>query len=150
MGTAMTPALAPVRPWVFMVLVVPFGRATGFPTVALAYQPGAADVGSGAIAALPAQSHPPHTRKFASAPVVDLPRSRRGRYLAASVATAAGLVDACPIDQGIVFNQIDGAFEAWLFDRGATAAACIETPGQRPCAQRVAAQAAAMRAFVCV
>lgn len=59
-----------------------------------------------------------------------------------------GDVDGCPIAEGIVHNQIDGSFEAWLFDRGASVAACVETPGLQPFERRVAAQAAAIRAFI--
>lgn len=59
-----------------------------------------------------------------------------------------GAVDERRVADGIVFNAIDGSFEAWLFTRGAGAAACIETPGRAAFDARVAAQAAAIRAFV--
>jgi Succinylglutamate desuccinylase / Aspartoacylase family len=59
-----------------------------------------------------------------------------------------GTVDGCVIREGIVFNQWDGSFEAWLGSRGAAVAACIETPGQQAFEDRVQAQAALMRSFV--
>lgn len=59
-----------------------------------------------------------------------------------------GEVDGCPVRGGIVFNHRDTSFEAWLFERGARYAACVETPGQQPFGRRVAAQAAMARAFL--
>jgi len=59
-----------------------------------------------------------------------------------------GEVDGCAVQGGIVFNHRDTSFESWLFERGAPYAACVETPGQQPFPQRVAAQASMARAFV--
>ncbi|MFZ8886602.1 MAG: M14 family metallopeptidase [Steroidobacteraceae bacterium] len=59
-----------------------------------------------------------------------------------------GEVDGCPVRSGIVFNQADTSFESWLFQRGASRAACVETPGQADFMQRVAAQAAMMQRFL--
>lgn len=59
-----------------------------------------------------------------------------------------GEVDGCTVRDGIVFNQADTSFESWLFERGASHTACVETPGQADFMRRVAAQAAMMRAFL--
>lgn len=59
-----------------------------------------------------------------------------------------GEVDGCAVRGGIIFNQVDTSFESWLFERGASHAACVETPGQADFMQRVAAQAAMMRIFL--
>jgi predicted deacylase len=72
------------------------------------------------------------------------------------VATAAthfdlhpdGVVDECPVSEGLVFNRFDGSFECWFSEQGVPLAACIETPGQHDFTRRVLAQAALMRAFV--
>ena len=72
------------------------------------------------------------------------------------VATAAehfelhpdGVVDECPISEGLVFNRYDGSFECWFSEQGVPRAACVETPGQHDFTRRVRAQAALMRAFV--
>lgn len=58
-----------------------------------------------------------------------------------------GEVDGSPVRDGIIFNHHDGSLESWLTARGAPVAACIETPGGEPLTQRVAAQAAWMKAF---
>ena len=59
-----------------------------------------------------------------------------------------GLVDHCPVHDGIVFNQLDGSFEAWLFREGARYGACLETPGRQAIATRIAAQAGMTESFV--
>jgi len=72
------------------------------------------------------------------------------------VATAAahfdlhpdGVVDECPISDGLVYNRFDGSFECWFSEQGVPLAACIETPGQHDFTRRVRAQATLMRAFV--
>jgi predicted deacylase len=84
------------------------------------------------------------------------PTSAPGAFSHALVRTAArhfeihpdGQVDGCPIATGIVFNHLDGSFEAWMTEQGAAVAACIETPGQQDFARRVAAQSALMLAFL--
>lgn len=90
--TPAEPAPTPLRPWIFTLLITPFGVTSGFLGVTLAYQLGRADVGSEAIAALIAASYLPHTWKFFWAPVVDLTWSRRGWYGAALAVTVAGLL----------------------------------------------------------
>ena len=72
------------------------------------------------------------------------------------VATAAehfelhpdGVVDECPVSDGLVYNRYDGSFECWFSEQGVPRAACVETPGQHDFTRRVRAQAALMRAFV--
>jgi predicted deacylase len=72
------------------------------------------------------------------------------------VATAAahfelhpdGVVDECPISDGLVYNRFDGSFECWFSEQGVPLAACIETPGQHDFTRRVRAQASLMLAFV--
>jgi hypothetical protein len=59
-----------------------------------------------------------------------------------------GEVDGCPVRDGIVFNHEDSSFESWLLHEGTHRAACVETPGQQPIAERIAAQVAMMRFFV--
>ena len=89
-----------------------------------------------------------------------LPLLRMGRVRPGAprllVATAAahfdlhpdGVVDECPISDGLVYNRYDGSFESWFSEQGVPLAACIETPGQHDFTRRVRAQAALMRAFV--
>lgn len=57
-------------------------------------------------------------------------------------------IDGCLLQEGIVFNQIDGSFESWLFERGAKNAFCIETPGLMPFSLRVQSQSLIMQSFV--
>lgn len=59
-----------------------------------------------------------------------------------------GLVDGCPVKDGVIFNHHDGSFEDWLFGLGAAFTACVETPALQPFEQRVAAQADMIEAFV--
>jgi predicted deacylase len=59
-----------------------------------------------------------------------------------------GEVDGCAVTDGIVFNHDDTSFESWLLSEGTRLAACVETPGQQPIAQRIQAQAAMMRFFL--
>jgi MFS transporter, PAT family, beta-lactamase induction signal transducer AmpG len=79
-------------PWVFLLLIAPFGMSSGFLTVTLAYRLDAAGVGAQAIAGLIALSYLPHTWKFAWAPLVDLTWQRKHWYLASTTLSAAGIV----------------------------------------------------------
>ncbi|MDH4258724.1 MAG: M14 family metallocarboxypeptidase [Gammaproteobacteria bacterium] len=58
-----------------------------------------------------------------------------------------GTVDGCRVTDGLVFNHYDGSFESWLMKLGVARAACVETPGQHPIAQRIAAQRAMIEVF---
>ncbi len=81
-----------IPPWIFTLLIAPFGMQGGFLGVTLAYQLGEAKVSTEAIAGLIALSYVPQTWKFFWAPVVDLTWTRRGWYFAALLTTVAGLV----------------------------------------------------------
>lgn len=59
-----------------------------------------------------------------------------------------GLVDDCPIKDGIVFNQLDSSFESWMLATGSQHTYCTETPGQFPFETRVAANAAMISLFL--
>ena len=59
-----------------------------------------------------------------------------------------GLVDDCPIKDGIVFNQLDSSFESWMLATGSQHTYCTETPGQFPFEARVAANAAMISLFM--
>jgi hypothetical protein len=63
-------------PWIFMVLIVPFGLVGGFLGVALAYELKQAGISAAAIAGLIALSYVPNTWKFLWAPLVDLSWTR--------------------------------------------------------------------------
>lgn len=81
-----------IAPWIFTLLIAPFGMQGGFLGVTLAYQLGEAKVSTEAIAGLVALSYVPQTWKFFWAPVVDLTWTRRGWYFAALLTTVAGIV----------------------------------------------------------
>ncbi|WP_435929993.1 M14 family metallopeptidase [Dryocola sp. BD613] len=57
-------------------------------------------------------------------------------------------VDGCECENGIIFNHLDSSFECWLFSSGAEVAACTETPGLQPFAERVEANRFLMGAFI--
>lgn len=59
-----------------------------------------------------------------------------------------GHVDDCPIQDGIVFNQLDSSFESWMLANGSHHTYCTETPGQLPFDKRVAANAAMISLFM--
>jgi len=59
-----------------------------------------------------------------------------------------GSLDGLALRDGIVFNQYDGSFEAWMMELGAIRAACVETPGLQPIVSRIAAQRDMVEAFV--
>ncbi len=91
----MTPTQSGPRamaPWVFTMLIAPFGMLGGFLGVTLAYQLGQAQVSTEAIAGLIALSYVPQTWKFLWAPIVDLTWTRRGWYFTALLTMVAGLL----------------------------------------------------------
>lgn len=85
------PAERSAHPWVYLLLILPFGGTSGFLTVALTYQLKQGGVEDAAIAALVALSYLPHTWKVLWAPLVDSTLTRQRWYLAAAVVCAAGL-----------------------------------------------------------
>jgi PAT family beta-lactamase induction signal transducer AmpG len=80
-----------VHPWLFMILIIPFGVATGYVSVALGYQLGAEGVAVSEIAALGALGLLPHTWKFFWAPVVDATLDQKRWYLLAGLLSAVGI-----------------------------------------------------------
>lgn len=80
-----------VHPWVFMVLILPFGVISGYLQVSIAYLLAQAGVPVERVAALIAISYVPHTWKFAWAPIADITLRRKTWYVIACVLTAAGL-----------------------------------------------------------
>jgi MFS transporter, PAT family, beta-lactamase induction signal transducer AmpG len=81
----------PVHPWIFMVLILPFGVMSGYLTVAIAYLLKQAGVSTEQIAGLIAVSFIPHTWKFLWAPVADTTLGRKHWYVIASVLSAVGI-----------------------------------------------------------
>lgn len=59
-----------------------------------------------------------------------------------------GLVDGCPVRDGIVFNHDDSSLEAWMMREGSLRAACTETPGRCAIEVRIEATADTAEAFV--
>ncbi|MCG9697867.1 M14 family metallocarboxypeptidase [Shewanella sp. Isolate11] len=59
-----------------------------------------------------------------------------------------GLIDDCPIEDGIIFNHFDTSFEAFLVRLGASVGVCSETPALQGLDQRIMANAAVMKRFV--
>ena len=57
-------------------------------------------------------------------------------------------IDGCDCEQGLIFNHFDLSFESWLFTLGADVAACSETPGLQPFAQRIEANCSVMCTFI--
>jgi len=74
-----------------MVLILPFGVATGYTSVTLAYQLKAAGVTVAQVAALVALGVLPQTWKFLWAPVVDVTLDQRKWYLISAVMSAVGI-----------------------------------------------------------
>ena len=86
----MTPNRA--HPWVFMILILPFGVAGGYVSVAVAYLLAQQGVSVERIAALVAMSLVPHTWKFAWAPIADVTLTRKRWHVLAGTVTAAGIL----------------------------------------------------------
>jgi PAT family beta-lactamase induction signal transducer AmpG len=80
-----------VHPWVFMVLIIPFGVVAGYFAVTVAYELKQAGVAVGPIAALSALVILPQTWKFFWAPVVDLTLDQKKWYLLSGILTAIGI-----------------------------------------------------------
>jgi MFS transporter, PAT family, beta-lactamase induction signal transducer AmpG len=91
-----------VHPWVFMILILPFGAMGGFLTVALAYLLTHHGVRLEQTAGLIALSYLPHTWKFAWAPIADTTLTRKRWYLIAGTLSAIGicLTGMIPLDAG--------------------------------------------------
>jgi len=80
------------HPFVWLVLITPFGVMSGYLTVALAYLLSRAGLSVEQVGALVAISFVPHTWKFAWAPVIDTTLRRRTWYVIGAVLSAAGIL----------------------------------------------------------
>jgi MFS family permease len=80
-----------VHPWVFMVLIIPFGVVSGYVSVTLAYQLKQAGASVGQIASLVALGMLPQTWKFFWAPVVDITLTQKRWYVLAGILCAIGI-----------------------------------------------------------
>ena len=79
------------HPLVFLLLVIPFGAASGFLGVTIVYLLGRAGVDPVTIAVLTGLSFLPHTFKFLYAPLVDLTLTRKRWFVMASITSALGI-----------------------------------------------------------
>lgn len=86
------PAQRPTHPWSYFFLIIPFGVASGYPMVTLAYLLTRNHVGMEAIASLAAATLLPSAVAFFFAPVVDTTLTCRKWYLFGSGCTSAGLL----------------------------------------------------------
>lgn len=59
-----------------------------------------------------------------------------------------GKIDGCTVKDGIIFNQFDHSFEAFLVNLGANVGVCSETPGKQNIDQRIIANSAIMQSFI--
>ncbi|HEX7880209.1 MAG TPA: MFS transporter [Candidatus Eisenbacteria bacterium] len=80
-----------MHPWVFMVLIVPFGVVSGFVSVALAFHLTRAGVSVGQVAGIVALVVLPHTWKFLWAPIIDATLTQKAWYWIGAVLTAVGI-----------------------------------------------------------
>lgn len=97
------------HPLVFLLLIIPFGAASGFLGVTIVYLLGKAGVDPVTIAVLTGLSFLPHTLKFLYAPLVDLTWKRKHWFVVASITSAAGiaLLGMIPVtDAGLPWLRI--------------------------------------------
>ena len=80
-----------IHPWVFMVLIIPFGVVGGYVSVTLAYQLKQAGASVSQIAALVALGVLPQTWKFFWAPVVDITLSQKRWYILSGLFCGLGI-----------------------------------------------------------
>ncbi len=79
------------HPFIYLVLIVPFGALNGYLTVALAYTLSQAGVSAAEVGALIALSLVPQTWKFLWAPIVDASLTRKGWYVIGAATSALGV-----------------------------------------------------------
>lgn len=79
------------HPIVFLLLIIPFGAASGFLGVTIVYLLGRAGVNPLTIGVLTGLSFVPHTFKFLYAPLVDLCFTRKQWFVMASITSALGI-----------------------------------------------------------
>jgi MFS family permease len=89
-------SVAPPHPFIYLILILPFGVSSGFVTVTLAYQLSHAGVDAALVAFVVAMRLFPQTWKFLWAPIADTTLTRKAWYLVGAMLTAAGIL-ACGV-----------------------------------------------------
>jgi MFS transporter, PAT family, beta-lactamase induction signal transducer AmpG len=87
---------APPHPFIYLILILPFGVASGFVTVTLGYRLAHAGVDAAQVAFVVAMHLFPQTWKFLWAPIADTTMTRKTWYLIGAALTAAGIL-ACGV-----------------------------------------------------
>jgi PAT family beta-lactamase induction signal transducer AmpG len=85
---------APPHPFIYLILILPFGVSSGFVTVTLAYRLAHAGVDAAQVAFVIAMGLFPQTWKFLWAPIADTTLTRKTWYVVGAVLTAVGIL-AC-------------------------------------------------------
>jgi MFS transporter, PAT family, beta-lactamase induction signal transducer AmpG len=80
-----------VHPWIYMLLILPFGATSGFVTVAVAWRLDLVHVPVDRIAVVVGLVIFPHAWKFLWAPIADATLTRKRWYLIGSVLSAIGI-----------------------------------------------------------
>jgi len=86
------PRARPAHPFVFLILITPFGVISGYLSVAVAYLLSQASVTVEQIAGLIAVSFIPQTWKFLWAPIADTTLARKKWYVIGGIVNAVGLL----------------------------------------------------------
>ncbi len=87
-----SPAARPPHPFIYLILILPFGVSSGFVTVTLAYRLAHAGVDAAQVAFVVALHLFPQTWKFLWAPIADTTLSRKTWYVLGAALTAAGIL----------------------------------------------------------
>jgi PAT family beta-lactamase induction signal transducer AmpG len=98
-GLHIGPAARPPHPVIFLLLILPFGLASGYVTVTLAYQLSQHGADAAQVATIVAADLFPQTWKFLWAPIADTTLTRKAWYVIGALLTAAGVV-ACGLAPG--------------------------------------------------
>jgi len=94
MASVLSSTRRPPHPFIYLVLMLPFGASSGFVTVTLAYQLTQSGLDALQVATVVAADLLPQTWKFLWAPIADTTLSRKSWYGIGTTLTAAGIV-AC-------------------------------------------------------
>src|SRR5678815_1582397 len=86
-----------VHPWIFLVLILPFGVVGGYLQTTLGYLLSQQHVPVSATAGLIALGFVPHTWKFLWAPIADTTLSRKSWYAIGAVLTSIGILVMGPV-----------------------------------------------------
>src|SRR3989442_3417141 len=92
--TRSDPPDAPPHPFIYLILILPFGVSSGFVTITLAYRLSHAGVDAAQVAFVIAMDLFPQTWKFLWAPIADTTLTRKIWYVVGAVLTAASIL-AC-------------------------------------------------------